>query len=351
MLRAKRTTKSPYARPGRAPAATKKAKASRPTSTVTQPNQVTTATSTVTQPNQVTPDAIPPALSNQPTTSSGIDIPDPLEFEASPTMLSPGTSGSTNTLSNSSATTPNSLCSVSDALGVHVPDNLRQNIYDNAFIHLHKLLPLKPNDEPQQQLAFVAGELVLKAKHKEIKITSTETWTNAFLIFSSIYLTKFPEHIQSILKYINIIRTAAQRSSNLNWLNYDIQFRLKRSRNHTLDWGCVDAELWLLYVSHGHNTLSQQTPNYTSKSPKCFDFNYKGTCGRPYCTYQHACIKCSNNHPLINCRWHNSQAFRTENFRPSQAEHPRQPPSRFQSRGFPPNQPRPLGLGPNPSQR
>ncbi|XP_062616410.1 uncharacterized protein LOC134278099 [Saccostrea cucullata] len=89
MLRAKRTTKSPYARPGRAPAATKKAKASRPTSTVTQPNQVTTATSTVTQPNQVTPDAIPPALSNQPTTSSGIDIPDPLEFEASPTMLSP----------------------------------------------------------------------------------------------------------------------------------------------------------------------------------------------------------------------------------------------------------------------
>ncbi|XP_062576853.1 uncharacterized protein LOC134238746 isoform X2 [Saccostrea cucullata] len=75
MLRAKRTTKSPYARPGRAPAATKKAKASRPPSTVTQPNQVT-------------PDAIPPALSNQPTTSSGIDIPDPLEFEASPTMLS-----------------------------------------------------------------------------------------------------------------------------------------------------------------------------------------------------------------------------------------------------------------------
>ncbi|XP_062582540.1 uncharacterized protein LOC134244294 isoform X1 [Saccostrea cucullata] len=88
MLRAKRTIKSPYARPGRAPAATKKAKASRPPSTVTQPNQVTTATSTVTQPNQVTPDAIPPALSNQPTTSSGIDIPDPLEFEASPTMLS-----------------------------------------------------------------------------------------------------------------------------------------------------------------------------------------------------------------------------------------------------------------------
>ncbi|XP_062615002.1 uncharacterized protein LOC134276743 [Saccostrea cucullata] len=216
MLRAKRTTKSPYARPGRAQAATKKAKASRPTSTVTQPNQVTPAASTVNRPNQVTPDAIPPALSNQPTTSSVIDIPDPSEFEASPTMLSTGTSGSTNTLSNSSATTPNSLCSVSDALGVHVPDNLRQNIYDNAFIHLHKLLPLKPNDEPQQQLAFVAGELVLKAKHKEIKITSIETWTNAFLIFSSIYLTKFPEHIQSILKYINIIRTAAQRSSNLN---------------------------------------------------------------------------------------------------------------------------------------
>lgn len=80
-------------------------------------------------------------------------------------------------------------------------------------------------------------------KHKEIKITSVENWTNLFLAFSSIDLIKFPEHTQAILKYMNTIRTAAQRSPNMNWLNNDIQFRLKRSRNHTLDRGSIDAEL------------------------------------------------------------------------------------------------------------
>ncbi|XP_062599202.1 uncharacterized protein LOC134260667 [Saccostrea cucullata] len=94
MLRAKRASKSPYARPGRAQAAAKKAKpstGSKPTSTVTQPVQVTSAASTVTQAIQVTPAAIPPALSNQPTTSSVIDIPGPSEMEASPTAFSAGT--------------------------------------------------------------------------------------------------------------------------------------------------------------------------------------------------------------------------------------------------------------------
>ncbi|XP_061167326.1 uncharacterized protein LOC133176185 [Saccostrea echinata] len=375
MLRTKRVSKSPYARPGRAQAAAKKAKIS---NTTTRRIQVTpaptvpvvstqhdiqenhTPASTAPAPSTQTPVLTAPAPSAQTSalTAPALSTQTPemtapatsIMAASDPSVFSAGTSASCTNI-NFYTNTPNALNSVSDALGVHVSDSLRQNIFDNAFIHLHKLLPLKPNDEPQQQLAFVNGELVLKPKHKEIKITSIETWTNAFLIFTSIYLTKFPEHIQSILKYINIIRTAAQRSTNLNWLNYDVQFRLKRSRNHTLDWGSVDAELWLLYVTHGQTTLSQQAPNHTSKSPKCFDFNYKGTCGRPYCTYQHACIKCSNSHPLINCRWHNNQPFRTESSRLSQAEQTRQPPSRFQGRGLPPNHPRPLGLGSNTSQR
>lgn len=262
--------------------------------------------------------------------------------------------------------TPNSLCSITDALGTHVPQIVRQSIYNNEFVHMHNMLPLKPHDEPQQQLAFVNGELIIQPKHKEIKITSVETWTNAFLVFSSIYLTKFPEHTQAILKYMNTICTAAQRSPNLNWLNYDIQFRLKRSRNHTIDWGSIDAELWLLYVAQGSFLTSPQMSNFSNKLAKCFEFNYKCSCGRPYCNYHHVCLKC-NNHSSIYCRVNNNWVscglwvsgfpsllvkgwFTKREGNPPAFDHMRQFPYRGQGRGQSTGNARLMGHGSNPGQ-
>lgn len=39
-------------------------------------------------------------------------------------------------------TNPKPLCSVTDALGAHLPVNIRQSIFSNEFIHLHKLSKL-----------------------------------------------------------------------------------------------------------------------------------------------------------------------------------------------------------------
>ncbi|CAC5382688.1 unnamed protein product [Mytilus coruscus] len=41
------------------------------------------------------------------------------------------------------------------------------------------------------------------------------------------------------------------RCADMGWLAYDQQFRLKRARNPSLNWGCVDMELWLLNISQG----------------------------------------------------------------------------------------------------
>ncbi|KAK3096962.1 hypothetical protein FSP39_005120 [Pinctada imbricata] len=160
---------------------------------------------------------------------------------------------------------PNALVSVTDALGAHVASSLKSSIFNNEFVHLHKLIPNKANEEPQQQLTLVNGELVIKPKHKEVRINSLDSWTNAFLIYMSIYLSKFPEHAQSLLKYLHTVRTAAQRSTNLSWLDYDVQFRLKRSRNHTIQWDSVDAELWLLYVNPSSTSITNTTPAKAGK--------------------------------------------------------------------------------------
>ncbi|KAK3092498.1 hypothetical protein FSP39_003641 [Pinctada imbricata] len=207
---------------------------------------------------------------------------------------------------------PNALVSVTDALGAHVASSLKSSIFNNEFVHLHKLIPNKANEEPQQQLTLVNGELVIKPKHKEVRINSLDSWTNAFLIYMSIYLSKFPEHAQSLLKYLHTVRTAAQRSTNLSWLDYDVQFRLKRSRNHTIQWDSVDAELWLLYVNPSSTSITNTTP---AKAGKCFDFNYKGLCSKPICNYQHLCMKCSKSHPMMNCRVQTSNRQDPKTFR------------------------------------
>ena len=65
----------------------------------------------------------------------------------------------------------------------------------------------------------------------------------------SIMLEKWPGKAQVYLKYMHVIRLAASRVSNLGWVSYDEQFRLRKARAPQSSWADVDVELWLLYVS------------------------------------------------------------------------------------------------------
>ena len=52
----------------------------------------------------------------------------------------------------------------------------------------------------------------MQPKHDAKKITTLQTWTDAFIVFTSIYLTRHPCDIQGILKYMQTIRLGATRS-------------------------------------------------------------------------------------------------------------------------------------------
>lgn len=94
----------------------------------------------------------------------------------------------------------NSLVSVANDLGANILLSTKEKIWSNDYIDLAKLLHTDPSVEKQHQLVFEDGQIKVKPNSKEKKITNISEWTDAFLIFSAVYLKKFPEQTQAMLK-------------------------------------------------------------------------------------------------------------------------------------------------------
>ncbi|VDI43964.1 Hypothetical predicted protein [Mytilus galloprovincialis] len=124
------------------------------------------------------------------------------------------------------------------------------------------------------------------------------------------------------------IRLGAKRCA-LGWKSYDEQFRLRMSQDPAGSWAVVDPELWLLYM---------YPPSSNSNAPvstgrfKCYAFNYQGNCVNQSCPYNHSCLRCSDQHPLIQCPRQNVFPNRVGGNARFQQPRPQFRP-RFQARG------------------
>ncbi|KAJ8303595.1 hypothetical protein KUTeg_019991 [Tegillarca granosa] len=187
------------------------------------------------------------------------------------------------------------ITSFKDNLGVHVSCSLKQKIVNGQFIELASLLEHTAINQPEQKIYISNGELITKEK-PSAKITSIEKWIDAFLIFTSVYCHAHPSRFLEFLKYMHDIRLGASRIRGMGWRSYDEQFRLRKAVDPSSSWGQVDTELWLKYM------LDTVQPSYPQTGhSKCFEFNYKSTCSRHLCNYQHSCIRCSGDHPITTC--------------------------------------------------
>ena len=141
----------------------------------------------------------------------------------------------------------------------------------------------------QQKVSIVQGQLVIELKQQP-QITNIELWTDAFLIFLSIYCSAHVQKIQGLLIHMNIVMLGAKRcgTNNFGWKQYDEHFRLKMTEHPNANWVDVDVELWLLYINP-HNINESFTSNMIYK---CYAFNYNGVCNTQNCTYSHCCIRC-----------------------------------------------------------
>lgn len=207
-------------------------------------------------------------------------------------------------------TSPNiePIPSIHAALGAHVSQTNKNKILNGEFIDLAHLLENTTISESQEkQVVMIDGVLSTRDKTKQT-INTIAKWTDAFIIYISIYSSAHSSKYQALLKYMHTVRLGATRVRGLGWKCYDEQFRLKMSMDPTKSWDIVDNELWLLYMvgnSISESIYSSAASGYKSSINKCYNFNYKGTCDRSPCNYKHVCFKCSGYHPVFLCPpWH-----------------------------------------------
>ena len=194
-----------------------------------------------------------------------------------------------------------------DDIFSHVPVQLCQKIWANEYINLALLLKnsVELRDFFSSGVLHLTGGGRLEMKPESTakdKVSNIEKWTDAFLIFSSIYLKRYPNKSQELLQYMSIIREAASRSSTLSWRSYDEQFRLRQALS-VQSWGKINSDLWLRVMtsSTAQSTITNvgQTDLHTKGT--CFDFN-DGFCGRLNCKFSHVCSHCSaSSHGRVTC--------------------------------------------------
>uniref|UniRef100_A0A8W8IEJ3 Uncharacterized protein n=1 Tax=Magallana gigas TaxID=29159 RepID=A0A8W8IEJ3_MAGGI len=87
------------------------------------------------------------------------------------------------------------------------------------------------------------GQMVSSSR-TAIKSTSIEKWTDAFLIYVSVFTSVHVSNFQDMLKYMHDVRTGADRSAG--WKLYGEQFRFKIAMYPDKSWTSVDCVITVL---------------------------------------------------------------------------------------------------------
>lgn len=217
---------------------------------------------------------------------------------------------------NNNIDVPNVCMSAEDDITSHVPVQLREKIWKNEYINMALLL--KGSTDLAEYCYGgsiytdpITGQLQTKPIATKEKIKNIEQFTDAFMIFMSIYLKRFPTDAIAMLQYVKTLRMAAYTTPGNGWINYDEQFRLRKAISPNMPWGELKSALWLTTVgnaSYGNqnqnssivNHHTQQSQHHRINLP-CFDFN-SGRCTWRNCKYLHVCALCkSSAHVEANC--------------------------------------------------
>lgn len=202
-------------------------------------------------------------------------------------------------------------------LGATVSAKLKLKIWNNEFVELKSLLP-NSNEEPLS-IMVKAGKIELQQASSNKNPITIHQWTDAFLIFISIYLQKFPQEASNLLKYMYTIREINKLHGEQAWRNYDETFRKIRETS-LLPWERVVPELRLKAASMGFRSAPKSQGNFGKRQPfrvrHCFAYNRGQKCGSHPCRFSHTCQDCNGSHPRLQCtnvRFNSTPSIRGEN--------------------------------------
>ena len=112
------------------------------------------------------------------------------------------------------------------------------------------------------------GGIEMQAKVCKDKINTIAKWTNAFLIYTSIYLTQYPNKASQLLHYMFVIWEAALWQGGDCWAQYDERFRIGQANNPS-SWSVINNDLWWRCMQLNTTGFTSNTPasSISSASP------------------------------------------------------------------------------------
>jgi len=201
-------------------------------------------------------------------------------------------------------------------VGDTVTDKLKRKILNNTFIELGDLLP-KCTNETDEMLA-VTSDHQLKLKKKHNTSISFTDWSEAFDIFTSIYVTIATSRSQAIalikemFSFKKIVRNLMRQG--YNWAEYDRHFRKDRE-SVPCSWASVRYDLMTQYAPSLTRPQSMPGAGQSAQRPPvvplgfCIRYHTKfQVCSNKPCPYKHFCPRCQREHPAYKpCRFYATQ--------------------------------------------
>lgn len=181
-----------------------------------------------------------------------------------------------------------------------VSQKTKTKIWNNEFVDLRSLLSVR--DEPLS-VSISSGIINVQQSPKFKFPISISQWTDAFLIFASIYIEKFPQEAPHLFKYCHMVREIQQLHGDNAFRAYDEHFR-KLRESVVAPWQIPVQELRLKAITLPKPGYQNKTAlNQPFRVKYCYQFNKGERCTRSPCQFRHSCMQCKGNHPKVKCSY------------------------------------------------
>lgn len=209
-------------------------------------------------------------------------------------------------------------------LGYHVNDKCKNLIWSDNYINFGNLLPQFIDEDDCNDVLFENSNFTISKKQNSKKeIVNIHQWSNAFDIFLSLYIQKFPNLVLSLIKYGYNIRAMSKQFGFQAVKVYDEHFRQVRKMMN-FDWGQINDELWrtAAFSVNANRPFpnSKSQPSTGARQYKsvgspfqrraqqfpggyCWAFCRTGVCSNEKtCQLKHSCVSCGKRHSTLTCR-------------------------------------------------
>lgn len=133
-----------------------------------------------------------------------------------------------------------------------LPRKLVEKVWRLEYVDMEEFLPaprslrLAEQGKPSSLQDSLVGALdqfqALQQHRSQRRVTDITTWVRCFSLFMAVLSQRSPEMVPDMVAHLHtVLRLQQKATSQLAWLEYDIQFRMELASSTDRSWTCGDA--------------------------------------------------------------------------------------------------------------